>query len=332
MMTRCRFPHANGVMVCVTSMMVVVLVAGGAACAGDGGARRQFLSIGTGGTGGIYYPLGGALASRLSLADSTRQYTAEVTGGSVENVNRVASGEMDMGMSISLTVHRAYHGGDDNPSLKTNLRLLAPLYPNVTHILVASNSSITTLDQLRGRAVSVGPPGSGTEQVARIILEAHGVSYDDVEVRYLSFTESADALRDGAIDAAIVSAGYPASAVLDVLTRRAARLIALNPEVQATLVERYPYFDDGLIPAMAYPQMEQAVPTLVTLNWIVGRDDTDPEIVQLLLSTIRDSRDWLVQVNAIGSQIDLRRLSGRTPIPVHDAAAAWAAEHLVRVE
>jgi uncharacterized protein len=310
------------------ALLAVIVIA---ACSGGNSTSQQFLSIGTGGTGGIYYPLGGALASRMSLADSMRQYTAEVTGGSVENVNRVASGEMDMGMSMSITVHRAFHGDVDTPDPKTNLRLLAPLYPNVTHILVARGSSIKTIQDFRGRRVSVGPPGSGTEQVAKIILEAHGLSYDAVQVRYLSFSESADAIRDGAIDAAIISAGYPASAVLDVLTRRAARLIALDPAVQADLVERYPYFDEGLIPANAYPQMIEAVPTLVTLNWIVGRDDTDSAVVQLLLSTIRDSRDWLEQVNAISSQIDLRRLTGRTPIPVHGAAVVWAGANVARL-
>jgi len=233
-----------------------------------------------------------------------------------------------MGMSMSVTVHRAFHGEEDTPDPKTNLRLLAPLYPNVTHILVATGSSVNKIEDLRGKRVSVGPPGSGTEQLAKIILEANGLTYDDVEVRYLSFTESADALRDGAIDAAIISAGYPASAVLDVLTRRAARLIALDSAVQSDLVARYPYFDDGIIPAEAYPQMTQAIPTLVTLNWIVGTADTDPAVVQRLLSTIRDSREWLEQVNAIVGQIDLRRLVGRTPIPVHDAALAWASANL----
>ncbi|HZD06467.1 MAG TPA: TAXI family TRAP transporter solute-binding subunit, partial [Longimicrobiales bacterium] len=196
----------------------VLLAAGVAAGCGDGGAPQRFLSIGTGGTGGIYYPLGGALAALLSATDSTRRYTAEVTGGSVENVNRVAAGQIDLGFALAVTVYEAFHGGVGRDRPLDVLRIVAPLYPNVTHVLARRDPAIGSVADLRGRRVSVGSPGSGTEQVARQLLEAYGLGYDDVEERFLTFNESAAALRDGALDAAVLSVGYPAAAVLEATT------------------------------------------------------------------------------------------------------------------
>ncbi len=123
---------------CRHAVVLPVLAAVLAGCWGAEGRKgRRFFSIGTAGTGGVYYPLGGAIAARLSLADPARQFTAEVTGGSVENVNRVAKGEMDLGFSMAPTVYEAYNGGANYPRPLTNLRIVAPLYPNVTQVLVS---------------------------------------------------------------------------------------------------------------------------------------------------------------------------------------------------
>ena len=171
---------------------LLMLVAG---CGDGAGGRRSFLSIGTAGTGGIYYPLGGAIASRLSVGDPNRQYTAEVTGGSVENMNRVAQGEMDIGFSMATTVYEAFHGGAGFDQPLANLRVIAPLYANVVHVVVPDNSTATSVADFRGRRVSVGSPGSGTEQLAKQLLLAYDITYEDADVRYLSFRESVNALR-----------------------------------------------------------------------------------------------------------------------------------------
>ncbi|MEJ2187178.1 MAG: TRAP transporter fused permease subunit, partial [Gemmatimonadota bacterium] len=200
-------------------LLGVLLLTSG--CGERSGARRpsaprQFLSIGTAGTGGIYYPLGGAIASRLSARDSVREFTAEVSGGSLENIQRITNGQIDLGFSTANTVYEAYMGGQDFAHPLKSLRIVAPLYPNVVQVLVRVGSGIRSMDQLRGRRVSVGSSGSGTEELSRQLLSAYGITYDDIDERFLSFTESAAALRDGAVDAAIFSVGYPASAVLEV--------------------------------------------------------------------------------------------------------------------
>ncbi len=293
------------------------------ACAGgDNNRPRQFLSLGTAGTGGIYYPLGGAIANRLSLADTNHRYTAEVTGGSVENVQRIAKGEMDLGFSMAVTVYEAYAGGRDFDTPLTTLRLVAPLYPNATHVIVPKNSEVESISDLKARKVSVGSPGSGTEQLARQVLEVHGMSYEDFTVRYLSFRESVDALRDRAIDAAIFSVGYPASAVLESMTTGNTRLVPIDSAHQAQLVDRYPYYIRGIIPVGAYPGLTKAVPTVAVLNWVVATESLDPTVVAHLLTILSEERDRLTSVNTIAEQIDLSALA-RAPIPLHPAAIEW---------
>ena len=308
------------------ALLVVVVVA---SCdSGNGASGSRFMSFGTGGTGGIYYPLGGAIASLLSLADSNHQFTAEVTGGSVENVNRVARGEMDLGLSMMTTIHRAYSGGPDFPEPLSRLRLVAPVYPNRVHIVAARNSPVQSVADVRGRRVAVGSPGSGTEQVAREVLAAYDLTYDDIDVRYLSFRESSDALRDRAVDVAFFAAGYPVSAVLEVMTSRAARLLPIDREHQQVLTERFSYYRNGLIPSDAYPGVEDDVPTIMVMNWIVGREDLDPSVVRLMLDLLRNNRADLERVHEISRQIDLDFLLESTSIPFHAETERWIGEVL----
>jgi hypothetical protein len=294
------------------------------ACGGTSTGSRQFLSIGTGGTGGIYYPIGGAIASRLSARDSTRQYTAEVTGGSVENVNRLREGQIDLGFGLAVTVYEAYHGGLDYDAPFRNLRVVAPLYANLVHVLVPRGSSVESIGELAGARISVGAAGSGTEQVARQILEAYGLSPGDVEARYLTFSESAASLRDGAIDAAIISVGYPAAAVLEATTTGGARLLPLDPDRIEALKSEYPYYSSGVIPEGSYPGVNRAITTVAMMNWIVATEQLDPDVVETLLEVLRDDRRALGQVHEMAGQIDLAALA-ESPVPLHPQAEEWLA-------
>lgn len=316
-----RWSGSPGI-VAVSAVLALAL----SACGREGGASRRFLSIGTAGTGGIYYPLGGAIASRLSVTDSLRQYTAEVTGGSVENVNRVRSGQIDLGFALAMTVYEAYHGGPNYPEPVANLRIVAPLYANMTHILVPERSPITSLGEFGGRRVSVGAAGSGTEQLSRQILEGYDLTYDDIEPRFLSFTESAQALRDRAIDGAILSVGYPAAAVLEATTTGGARLLAMDEEGIARVIERYPFYSRGIIPGGVYPGVESEIPTVAALSWIVALEELESEVVTQVLDILESQRASLVQVHEIAAQIDLNDLA-RAPIPLHPATETWLARN-----
>ncbi len=290
-------------------------------CEGGGG-RQAFLSLGTAGTGGIYYPLGGAITSFLSVEDSLRQYTAEVTGGSVENVNRLREGQIDLGFCLAVTIFEAYHGGQDYAEPFEALRVVAPLYPNVVHILVPRGSTATSLGDLAGAKVSVGSAGSGTEEVARQLLGIYGMTYDDVEARYLTFSESSASLRDGAIDAAILSVGYPAAAVLEATTTGGARLISIEPEMIQALEARFPYYSPGSIPVGSYPGIETDVTTVAMMNWIVASETLDDQVVRGLLDVLQSRKSDLEQVHEMAEQIDLSAL-GNAPIPLHPATENW---------
>jgi TRAP transporter TAXI family solute receptor len=148
------------------------------------------------------------------------------------------------------------------------------------------------------------------------------LTYDDIEVRYLTFSESAASLRDGAIDAAIISVGYPAAAVLEATTTGGARLIGMSEDRINTLAQRYPYYLSGIIPSDVYPGGADEIRTVAMMNWIVGREDLAGEVVENLLNILRDDRVSLEQVHEMASQIDLATLED-TPIPLHPAAARW---------
>lgn len=306
------------------SVSAVFLLALFLGCDGTGAGGRQFLSIGTAGTGGIYYPIGGAIASHLSVRDSVRQYTAEVTGGSVENVNRLREGQIDMGFALAVTVYEAYHGGDENETAFEELRVVGPLYANLVHVLVPRGSTVTSLRELAGARISVGAAGSGTEQVARQILEEFGLTYDDVDARYLTFSESASSLRDGAIDAAIISVGYPAAAVLEATTTGGARLIPVERERVESLRARYPYYAVGVIPEGTYPGVTGEISTISMMNWVVARADLEDDVVGSLLSVYEEERVSLEQVHEMAGQIDLADLD-RVPIPLHPGVDRWRA-------
>jgi TRAP transporter TAXI family solute receptor len=303
------------------SWLAVLATAALVACGSEG--RVEFLSLGTAGTGGIYYPLGGAIASRMSISDSTRQYTAEVSGGSVENINRLGAGQMDIAMVIAMTAYQAQRGEGDFTQPVSGLRAVAPLYANVTHIMVPGDGAQSVAD-FGGLRVSVGPAGSGTEQLSRHILEAHGLTYDDVQPRYLSFAESSAALRDGAIDAAIISVGYPAAAVLEATTTSDVRLIGIDMAVMEEMLEIHPYYTIGEVPGGIYRGVEEPIPTLGVQNWIVGMESLNDEVVLTVLNVMQDDRVALEQVHDMAKQIDLSRMA-RPPIPLHPAAESWFA-------
>jgi hypothetical protein len=293
-------------------------------------APATFLSIGTGGTGGVYYPLGGALASRLSLASAGRRVTAEVTGGSVENVNRMRARQLDLGFVLSVTAYEAYRGGADFGAAFEELRIVAPLYPNLTHVLVRRAAGVRDVAGLRGLRVSVGSPGSGTEQVARQLLDAYGLGYDTVEERFLSFGESAAGLRDGAIDAAILSVGYPAAAVLEALSAGGGIvLLGLDEAGIARLRERHPYYSAGRIPTGVYPGVSEPVLTAAMMNWIAARADLPDDVADDLLNILGPERVSLEQSHEMARQIDMAALTD-APIPLHRVTEARRAALTVK--
>jgi hypothetical protein len=159
---------------------------------------QQQLSIATGGTGGVYFPMGGGIAELINNHVEGYSAVAEVTGASVENMGLISRGDSDFAFALADTVIQAYTGtGAFEGRQLPELRALASIYPNAIQIVALADSGITSLADLRGKRVSVGAPGSGTEVNAQAILTANGITYDDITPERLNFNETADALRDG---------------------------------------------------------------------------------------------------------------------------------------
>ncbi len=305
----------------VNRLIATLAIAGIAAGCTEAPAAQHAFTLATGSTGGIYHPLGDVIAERMSQVADERMFTAAVTGGSVENIHLVLEGEADLGFAISTSVHEAYRGGTGFDSAATALRIVAPLYPNLTHVLVAPGVTARNVSDLRGLRVSVGPEGSGTEQLARQLLDAYQLTYADVAPTHLSFSESAAALARGDIDAAILSVGRPAAAVRTAL-QAGARLLPLDSAVVRTLIERFPYYSPGAIPAVDYPALDADVPTLSVLNWIVARHDLEDDVVETLLNVLANDRDTLRAAVHLAGTINLANLHA-APVPLHDAARRW---------
>ena len=292
------------------------------ACGGDGFAPVPFVSIGTGSPSGIYHPLGTALAGLLSQADSTRSYAAEVTGGAVENVIRIAAGEIDLAFATGNAIHDAYFGSSAFGERMESLRIVAPLYPSFTHVLVSVENDARLVSDLRSLRVSVGTPGSGAEQMSRNILEVHGLTFEDVDARYLTLAESVTALRDRSIDAALVGAGYPLAVVSEATNRGDARMISIEPDRLRELMARYPYVAAGEIPAATYPSVAEPIRTAVVLNWVLAPERLSNDVVRGVLTVVTEAREVLEEAHGIVQQMDLDYLQD-APIPLHPGTQEW---------
>ncbi|MCH8506623.1 MAG: TAXI family TRAP transporter solute-binding subunit, partial [Ectothiorhodospiraceae bacterium] len=200
----------------ITSVLVASLL-----FVAQSGFAQERLSIATGGTGGVYYPIGGGLAELINRHIDGYSAVAEVTGASVENMGLIFRGDSDLALVLADTAYQAYNGtGAFEGRQIENTRALASVYPNAVQLVTLAGSGVESVQDLKGKRVSVGAPGSGTELNARALLEANGLSYDDIRVQRLNFNETADALRDGDIDAGFWSVGPPTSSILNLATTR----------------------------------------------------------------------------------------------------------------
>ena len=214
----------------------VLCMAGAAFLAGCGSdsssGGKQFLNIATGGTAGTYYPLGGALAEILNQIINSSYAAAQSPVASVANVNMLKDGSVDIAF---IQNDIAYYAANGKEMFKDNkvdsLRGLAALYPETIQFVTTQDKGIKTIADLKGKKVAVGASGSGAEANARQILEAYGITYNDIDVQYLSFGEAVDALKDGNVDAGGVVAGFPTAAVQDLAANKSAAIVDIDPKI-----------------------------------------------------------------------------------------------------
>ncbi|MFO8047290.1 MAG: TAXI family TRAP transporter solute-binding subunit [Halomonas sp.] len=290
-------------------------------------AAAQQLSIATGGTGGTYYPLGGGLAEMINNHIEGASAVAEVTGASVENMGLVWRGDSDLALALADTVYQAHNGtGDFDGRQLDNIRALASVYPNAVQLVSLADSGVETLQDLKGKRVSVGAPGSGTELNARALLEANGIRYDDFDPRRLNFNETADAIRDGDIEAGFWSVGPPTSSILNLATTRDIHLIPLSDEEVANAREAEPVFAPYRLRAGLYDGMDEAVQTIGIPNVLAVSSEMDDELAYQITRILFEHTDELIAVHPAANDTTVEFSIDSTPIPFHAGALRYYEE------
>lgn len=294
------------------------------------GAKRR-LSLAAGNTGGVYYVYGGAIARVVGAHLPRVEMTAEVTGGSVDNLNFLARGTADLGLSLADSLADAVHRrGAFARAPTTPARSLATLYAQPVHLATLAGSGITRVADLRGRRVSVGSAGGGTEVVAARILRAAGLDPErDVRRERLGFAASADAIKDGKLDAMFVSAGVPNAAVLDLAHVRG-RAMHLVPTAELLPALRRAYGDAAYravrIPRTAYPGLGDDVDAVGHDTLLVADGRLDEEMAYAITRLLFERRAELAAVHPIARELAPRSATMGSPAPYHPGAIRYFRE------
>ncbi len=299
------------------------------------GAGAQNISIATGGTGGVYYPMGGGLAAVLSKHVPGMQATAEVTGGSVDNLKLIGTGKPYIGFSMTDAGLDAYRGEDKFKGNKVPLKTLAVLYPNRMHVVSVEGRGITKLADLKGKRVSTGSPGSATEVMAFRLIEAAGLDKDkDLKRERLGAAESVNAIKDGKIDAFFWVGGLPTAAVTDLANTPGTKIVMVDhAEVVAAMNKKYGnlYVEDT-IPMATYKGMAADNKQATVMNILVTHESMDEKTAYAIVKAIFERRDELIAVHKESANIRLEnQRTAATPIPFHPGALRYFAEKGVKL-
>ena len=293
------------------------------------------ISIATGGTGGVYYPLGGGIANVLTKYVPNMQATAEVTGASVDNMKLVGAGKAEVGFTMADTAWDAYQGQDKFKDNKQAVRALVVFYPNLTHVVTVEGKGINTMADLKGKRISTGAPGSGTEVMAFRILEAYGIDKDkDVKRERLSVAESVNALKDGKIDALIWVGGIPTPAITDLAAtpNTKIKLIDHADAVDKMRAKYGPLYVKDTIAAKSYPGQEKENTNLTVWNILVVNEKADEKVVYDIVKTMFEKKAEIVAVHKDATYLALEnQLTGGSPIPFHPGALRYFKEKGLKV-
>lgn len=285
------------------------------------------LSVATGGTGGVYYPMGGGLAEIINNKVDGYTATAEVTGASVENMGLVATGDADLAIGLADTVYQAQTGtGRFEGQQLEMIRGVASLYANMIQIVTLADSGISSLDDLKGKRVSIGAPGSGTEVNAEKVLTAAGISYDDIDEQRLNFNETADALANGDIDAGFWSVGAPTSSILNLATTKNISMIELSPEQIAAAQAAEPLFASTKLAGGVYQGVDTEVTVLGVPNVLVASAEMSDDLAYTITKTMFENIADLQAVHPAANQTTIEFTLAATPIPLHPGAIRYYEE------
>ena len=294
------------------------------------------LSIVTGGTGGVYYPLGGGLANIISKYIPYADATAEVTTASVDNCLLVGKGKADIAFTMADTAWDAYMGQGKGFKEKIPLRAIAVFYPNNMHVVTIEGKRIEKVTDLKGKRVSTGAPGSGTEIVALRVLEAYGLNPDkDLSRDKLGASESGGALKDGKIDAYFWVGGLPTASVTDLAATPGTKMKLIgHADAVPKMREKYgPLYVKGVIPARTYPGQDMDVPIVVLWNLLVCNESMKENVAYDIVKALFDHKPELMTVHSDAKYLSLEpQATGGSPIPFHPGAIRYFTEKGLKIK
>lgn len=302
----------------------------------------QFFTIGTGGTSFTYYPVGGVIANAISKPPGSRECgeggscgvdgliaSAVSSRGSVDNINAIISGLRDSGFAQSDVAYWAYTGTGtrEGEEPATELRTIAALFEEHIHLVVMADSGISSVADLSGKRVSLDEPGSGTYVDANLILEAGGLSQDDITVEALKGSAAAEALRNGQLDAFFVVAGYPTGAIVELASAADIMFVPIDGDVAAALTDNYGFFAASDIPAGAYEGVDAVSTISVGAQWFTSANADEELIYNITAALWNDETRTLLDVgHSKGSSITPDTALNGVGVPLHPGAERFYRE------
>ncbi|UJL45552.1 TAXI family TRAP transporter solute-binding subunit [Virgibacillus sp. NKC19-16] len=285
----------------------------------------EFVTILTGGSSGVYYPLGGALAEMFQSLGANAN--SQSTAASAANATTLNQGDAEIGFSMGDTAADAYEGIDsfEEQGAQENIRSLASMYPNYLQIVATESSGIETVEDLAGKSVAVGAPASGTEISAQRVLEAYGMSYDDINEDFLSFSEGVEGIQNGNIDAVVISSGLPNAGVLELQTTQDVVVVEIDEDTILEMQEDYPAFFPSTVPQDVY-DLEEDVTTIAVNNVLLTHSDVSDDVVYAMTKTIFENIDQLRDTHNAAQDFTLEEALDNLPAPLHPGAERYFEE------
>ena len=299
---------------CVISVLFIMILA--CAPAND----RQEIRLGTAALGGAYYPLGQGLSSLVTQHLDGVSMVPIVTRGAVENPRLIARGDIELALTNADLAYFAYDGQRPYGE-PLNILAAGALHPSVLHLISRADGEISTFEQLEGKRIALGAAGGPTVSLARLLLEAHGMSLDDVVPSFLSYSDGFSQLGDGNIDAAFALAGYPAAGVLQTRATQDLSFIQIDSEIMAQFIIENPYYYLVDMPKEVY-DTNMGSTLLAVPNILIVSGNAEADFVFGIVGSIYGNLQQLQQTNAIAQQIDLSQIE-HLPIPLHPGASQY---------
>lgn len=294
-------------------------------------AKTTFISIGTGGTGGVYYPYGGGMAEIWSKYVPGVKAVAEVTGASVENTKLADKGETVIGEVMGDVAFQGYYGEGKFKGKPQKILSMAAMYPNIMQIVTRKGSGIKNVTDFKGKTVSIGAPGSGTAFMADLVLKALDIPLDSFKVRRLSFNENANALRDGTIDAGVWVVAPGTSSIMDLATTHEIEIISFTPEQQKKVAETYGFYSPWNLEGGIYRGVDKPTPTISVWNVVICQKSLDTDLVYKLAKVLFEQNDYMQKIHPFAKYTTPENAVKQSPIPLHPGTIKYLKEKGIAV-